>query len=248
MVALAVLQPRDALPVSLPLISAIVTCYNREHYLGEAIDSILAQDLADIEIVLVDDGSTDGSAAIARAYGSRLRYLYQDNRGASAAKNAGVAAARGSYLAFLDSDDRWTADKLRTQVAYLREASDTDLLYAHGRQFLSPELSERDRERLHCPPEPMPAPISGTLMLTPQTFRRVGPFRTDLVVGIDVEWHLRGRALGLSIHTLPEVLLHRRIHAGNSALTERSRRAQHIGILKDHLDRVRRSAPTEAAR
>ncbi|HEY0201170.1 MAG TPA: glycosyltransferase family A protein [Burkholderiaceae bacterium] len=202
--------------MSSPLVSVIITCFNRENYLGEAIDSVLAQTFEDYEIVLIDDGSTDGSARIAATYaaacGTRLRYIHQGNQGASSAKNAGVRAARGCYLAFLDSDDAWTVDKLAIQIGYMRQHRSVDLLHAHARQFVSPELSETERARFTCSDVPQPAPTSGTLLVEKTVFDRVGDYRTDLVVGIDVEWHLRAKSLGLVVATLPDVLLNRRLH------------------------------------
>lgn len=226
-----------------PLVSAIVTCYNRQAYLAEALDSILAQTFDAYEIVLVDDGSTDDSARIAARYverhGDRIRYHHQENRGASVAKNIGVELAAGAYLAFLDSDDRWTPDKLAVQMRHVDRHPDIPIRYAHGRQFLSPELTPEAQARLHCPTAAMPAPTSGTLLLARDTFIRVGPFRTDLKVGIDIEWNLRARATDLGMITLPEVLLDRRIHNGNSGFTHRNEHKQHAAIVKEHLDRMR---------
>ena len=227
----------------LPLVSAIVTCYNRQAYLGEALDSILAQRFTDYEIVLVDDGSTDDSARIAAEYaerhGERVRYHRQDNRGAAAAKNTGVQLAAGRYLSFLDSDDIWAPEKLEVQLRDADHRPGIRIRYAHGRQFLSPELGPDQRARLHCPEQPMPAPTTGTLLIERADFLRIGLFRSDLRVGIDVEWNLRARASGLASVTLAEVLLLRRIHPGNSGFTERDARKQHSAILKEHLDRVR---------
>jgi glycosyltransferase involved in cell wall biosynthesis len=232
-----------------PLVSVIVTCFNREAYLAEALDSLLRQRFTDCEIVLVDDGSTDGSARIAGEYaarlGGRLRCHHQANQGAAAAKNTGVELAAGRWIAFLDSDDLWTPDKLEAQLRDADRRPDIRLRYAHARQFLSPELGPAERARLHCPTEPMPAPTSGTLLIERADFLRIGPFRTDLRVGIEVEWGLRARASGLTSTTLPEVLLLRRIHPGNSGLTERDTRQQHTAILKAHLDRMRARRPQD---
>ena len=230
-----------------PLVSVIVTCFNRQAYLAEALDSILAQRFTDHEIVLVDDGSTDDSARIAAEYterhGERLRYHHQANQGAAAAKNTGIDLAAGRYLAFLDSDDIWTPDKQETQLRDAASRPDIRIRYAHGRQFLSPELGPEQRARLHCPQQPMPAPITGTLLIERADFQRIGPFRSDLRVGIDIEWNLRARASGLAMATLAQVLLLRRIHPGNSGFTERATRQQHAAILKEHLDRMRARGP-----
>ncbi len=96
-------------------ISVIIPCYNHGRYLGEALDSVLAQTYADWETIVVDDGSTDTTAAVAAGYADdRIRYVYQENQGLSAARNTGIEQARGSYLAFLDADDRWEPAFLQT--------------------------------------------------------------------------------------------------------------------------------------
>ena len=111
---------------STPRVSVITIFYNAETYLAEAIESVLAQDYRDFEFLLVDDGSTDRSTAIARDYvdrhPDRLRYLEHPghaNRGMSATRNLGLSEARGEYVAFIDADDRWRPSKLRAQVALL---------------------------------------------------------------------------------------------------------------------------------
>ena len=99
-----------------PRVSVIMPVYNGQAYLAAAIDSVLGQTLRDHELVVVDDGSTDGSAAILAGYGDRIRVLRQANAGVSAARNAGIAAARGDFIAFLDSDDWWEPDFLQSMV------------------------------------------------------------------------------------------------------------------------------------
>jgi len=97
-------------------VSVVIPTYNRAGFVTRAIDSALAQTYRDFEIVVVDDGSTDDTERILRAYGDRIRYLRQENAGVSRARNAGIAAARGEWIAFLDSDDEWLSEKLAVQV------------------------------------------------------------------------------------------------------------------------------------
>jgi glycosyltransferase involved in cell wall biosynthesis len=99
-------------------VSVVIPTYNRQAMLGEAIDSVLAQTYAHVELIVVDDGSTDGTRALLSSYGDRLGVLRQPRRGVSAARNRGVAAARGALVAFLDSDDLWLPAKLEVQAAF----------------------------------------------------------------------------------------------------------------------------------
>lgn len=100
----------------LPLISVIIPVYNGERFLAEAIESVLQQNDTPLEIIVVDDGSTDGTVQIAARFGKQVHYLYQLNQGPAAARNRGLAIARGEWIAFLDSDDRWASGRLHRQL------------------------------------------------------------------------------------------------------------------------------------
>ena len=108
-----------------PLISAIIPTYNRADLVGDAIDSILAQTYPNVEIIVVDDGSTDNTQERLARYGDRIRMIYQENAGPSAARNKGIAAANGEFISFLDSDDLWLPTKLERQVKLLHEAGES---------------------------------------------------------------------------------------------------------------------------
>jgi glycosyltransferase involved in cell wall biosynthesis len=97
-------------------VSVILPTFNGEKYIRQAIDSALAQSLPPYEIIVVDDGSTDGTENIVRGYGSKIRYIYQENKGVSGAYNAGIAVASGNYVAFLEHDDVWAPEKNACQV------------------------------------------------------------------------------------------------------------------------------------
>jgi glycosyltransferase involved in cell wall biosynthesis len=103
-----------------PHVSVIIPTYNRGWILHEALESVLAQDYTDFELIVVDDGSTDRTPAVLQRYGRHLRLLNQKNRGVSAARNRGITAARGNLITFLDSDDLWLPGKLKTQVDFFQ--------------------------------------------------------------------------------------------------------------------------------
>lgn len=118
-----------------PRISVIVPTYNRCGVISDAIDSILAQTYKVFEIIIVDDGSTDGTRRILERYGDNIKYIYQDNEGVSAARNRGIKAASGEWLAFLDSDDIWKASKIEAQINVLRASSASVCLGGHEDDF-----------------------------------------------------------------------------------------------------------------
>ena len=107
-----------------PLVSVVTPAYNVAWCIGRAIDSVLAQKYAHRELIVVNDGSTDGTGALLRSYGSAISVIDQPNRGMSAARNAGIRRARGTYVAFLDADDRWLPDKLSRQVDLLQSRAE----------------------------------------------------------------------------------------------------------------------------
>src|SRR4051812_30232823 len=102
-------------PRSAPQVSVIIPAHNSADFIGTAVESVLAQTFADYEIVVVDDGSTDGTREVLERFEGRIVYLHQQNRGVSAARNAGIRRSRGELVCFLDADDIWRPEKLARQ-------------------------------------------------------------------------------------------------------------------------------------
>lgn len=113
-----------------PRVSVVIPTYNYARFVGNAVDSILAQTFTDYEIIVVDDGSTDETARVLAGYGDKVRYVHQNNAGQSAARNHGIGLAHGEYLAFLDADDTWLPQKLDKQVRFLDEHGEYDMVFA----------------------------------------------------------------------------------------------------------------------
>jgi glycosyltransferase involved in cell wall biosynthesis len=105
------------------LISVVMPCYNTESYIAEAIGSIFMQGIESVQVIVIDDGSTDKSAEIARSFGDRVACRSQPNRGIAMARNAGITLARGKYLTFLDADDIWPSGSLRVRLAHLQQSN-----------------------------------------------------------------------------------------------------------------------------
>jgi glycosyl transferase family 2 len=230
-----------------PLVTCIVPVFNGERYLGEALDSILGQTHRAIEIIVVDDGSSDGSAALVARYGDRVRYLYQDNAGPAAAMNRGVQERNGEYVGFLAADDLWVPDKLARQLERFRARPELDLSVAHILNFWIPELAEEARRfaqnRLA---RPIPGYSAITLLARSRVFEQVGLFRPELQHGNDLDWFLRAGEAGAVLELMPDVLALRRLHHSNRSrhLADNSRDT-FLGIIKGSLDRRRARPPAE---
>jgi glycosyltransferase involved in cell wall biosynthesis len=121
-----------------PLVSIIIPAYNAEKYIKRSIDSALQQTYKNIEIIVVDDGSTDDTAEIVKSYSeSRILYRYQRNQGASAARNNGIAISRGVYITFLDTDDSYLPEKVEKSVNFFNQNPDYSIVYCNVLHFFS---------------------------------------------------------------------------------------------------------------
>ena len=225
-----------------PLISVMIGAYNAAPYLGEAIESVLAQDYEPIELIVVDDGSTDGTADVARSF-AQVQVIQQENGGNGAARNRAVENASGELYAFLDADDRFTPGKLTLQKAALDADPGLDIVFGHVREFLSPELDEETRAGLRPPaPDPMPWTAPNLMLVRHESFERVGPFTTAVRVGVTVDWFARAAEAGLRYSILPDVVLERRLHTQNNGLRESASRSQYLEVIRQAMERRRAAA------
>ncbi|MCW5881061.1 MAG: glycosyltransferase family 2 protein [Anaerolineae bacterium] len=222
-----------------PLVSVVLPVYNGAAYLAEALASVQAQTYRPIEMIVVDDGSTDASGDVARQATSQARLLYQANQGAGAARNRGVAEASGDLLAFLDQDDVWVSEKLAWQVSALDADPTLDIVFGHVQQFFSPDLDTASRARLHCPDHPQPGLLPSALLIRRAAFERVGAFERGWRVAEWAEWYVRAVDLGMRAVMLPQVVARRRLHAANTGLAARNAAPEYARLLKARLDRRR---------
>jgi glycosyltransferase involved in cell wall biosynthesis len=223
-------------------VSVIIPVYNGDRYLAEAIESVLAQEYRPLEILVVDDGSTDESPRIARRFGSPVRCLAKPHSGLAATRNFGVAAAQGELLAFLDSDDVWLAGKLTRQVQELLTEPALDGVFGRMEQFVSPELAPAIRERLQPKVVTLASPIPSSLLIRMAAYHRVGEQDSQWRVGEFMEWLLKAQAQGIRLRMLDDLVLRRRIHASNMGIQERGRRRDYAEILLASLKRRRQQS------
>ena len=221
------------------LVSVIVAVYNGEQYLAEAITSILSQTYHPLEVIVIDDGSTDGSAAIARSF-SEVRYYFQPNAGPGAARNHGVERGNGQFFAFLDADDLWAPEKLTRQMAAFAANPDLDMVFGYVQQFYSPELSAEERARISHGGEQLPGYVVGSMLIKRDALFRAGAFATHWRLGEFIDWYVKAREQGLQSLLLPDVVLRRRVHTRNMGIREQSSRADYVRVIKASLDRRRK--------
>jgi glycosyltransferase involved in cell wall biosynthesis len=227
-----------------PLISGIVPVFNCERYLGEALESMFAQTYQPIEIIVVDDGSTDGTAGVVASFGDKVCYWRQENAGPATARNGGLSLAQGEFVAFLDADDLWHPEKLTRQMARFEARPELDLCITHIQNFWIPELAdEAERYRGHPLSQPMPGYVAQAILARRSVFETVGGFNTELKHAEKTDWFLRAMELGIVLELLPDVLVYRRLHETNTTRSRKlasASREEYLQLVKASLDRKRR--------
>lgn len=196
-----------------PLVSVIIPVYNGERYLAQTIESVLAQTYRPVEIVVVDDGSTDGTAVIAQSY-QDIRYIHQENQGHGRARHVGVRASRGEFLAFLDADDVWAPEKLHVQVEYLQRHPHVGYVICNMRNVPEPGQPRPAWLTEELLGE-IPAYIPSALVVRRTVVEQIGDFDARYRRANDVDWHLRARDAGIVMANVDRLLLYRRVHSSN---------------------------------
>jgi glycosyltransferase involved in cell wall biosynthesis len=219
-----------------PLVTVITAVYNGEQFLGEALQSLFAQDYKPFEAIVVDDGSTDATPEVVQTF-SEVRYVRQANSGQAAARNRALGLARGEYTAFLDADDLWPPRKLSLQVGYLQ--ANPGVACVLGRQEIMLEGIE--------PPEWMTrdsvfgdlvgVPLLGAMIRT-DVLRDLGGFDTSYRNAEDRDLFVRLREQGRSIAVIPDIVLYRRFHGANLTGSHRGKHPL-LRSLKAKVDRSR---------
>jgi glycosyltransferase involved in cell wall biosynthesis len=209
-------------------VSVVVPVRDGARYLGDALRSVAAQSFAAYELIVVDDGSSDDSGAIAERLGARVER--QPPGGQADARNRGVELSSGELVAFLDADDLWPPGALESRVSAMRAEPAADLVFGQVRQF-GPVAGDAWGA-------PRPGLLFGTMLVRRSALDGVGPFASEWRVGELMEWLFRARDAGVRELMIGEVVLHRRLHATNTGHDHDSR-VDHVRIVRRALDRRR---------
>jgi len=204
------------MPPIRPLISVIIPVLNGERFLAAAIKSVLAQSYRPIEIIVVDDGSTDGTKKIAEKFTDRVRYIYQDNKGPSVARDTGIEISKGDILAFIDADDLWPADKLAIQLRLLNENQQAKIITGHLQYALPERLGEYSFAFKRLSSSYLGFHL-GASLIRQSAFDTIGLLEPTMEHYEDVDWFLRARDAGLPIVTHKEVVLYYILHGDNAS-------------------------------
>ncbi len=182
-------------------VSVVIPAYNSERYVADAIKSVLAQTYRPTEVLVVDDGSSDGTSAVVQAFGGIVRYLHQSNRGEPAARNLGLRHAQGEYVAFLDADDLWLPEKLELQMRYFADHPNCAVVYTDMSTFDDSgivDASVKVRFNITFPEGNIFVPLfretlfgSGSVVFRKSCVDKVGYFDEQFLIGCDYEMWLR---------------------------------------------------------
>lgn len=226
-----------------PVVSCIVPAFNCARFLGEALDSIYAQTYRPIEVIVVDDGSTDDSADVAARYGQRLTLVRQENGGPGAARNTGFRLAKGEFIACLDADDHWHPRRIEAGIEALRREPEIDGCFVRGVNFWDDDSRAQWALVAGRPvTQPKRWYAFGPLLFRRRVINAIGLIEPNLGMAEDIDWISRAEAAGHQFTDIDDVLYFRRVHQNNMtrAMTD-AQRADTVDVVQAHLARIRKA-------
>lgn len=212
-------------------VAVIIGVRDGERYLADALDSVLAQTRPPEEVVVVDDGSQDGTVRIADGYAPAVRCIRRPPEGPAAAVNVGAEATTGELIGFLDADDVWNPAKLELQCEALDRDRSLDMVFGAVEQFVSPELGPTSRAGLRAPGPAVAGKVKGAMLVRRTSFELVGAFDPQRTIAEFVDWYARAMEHGLREEVLSAVVMRRRLHDRNLGRTKRQNRTEYARVL-----------------
>jgi glycosyltransferase involved in cell wall biosynthesis len=222
-----------------PLVSCVIPVFNGERYLAAAIGSALAQTHRAVEIIVVDDGSTDATRSVAETFGASITYVHQNNAGPSSARNRGIQRASGDFVAFLDADDLWRPDKIEIQLGRFDGQSALAISSGYMCNFVSPDA------QIELAGGGVPEPNLGSSFMAPRSlFAEIGMLDPALRHRDLHEFVLRASDAGRVVEALLDVLVDRRIHDANMSHNRNAEgELELLAIARARIARRRQSRP-----
>lgn len=233
---------RDDITTGWPLVSVIIPVYNGEKYIREAIENLIAQDYPALEILIINDGSTDDTDGVVKKaqeeLGVDIRYFYYGNDGPAFARNRGIRDASGDFIAFLDADDLYPPDNIKYLVSYLMNNPEIEIVRGYAQMM---ELDKKSGKFIEYgnPEESYPAYI-GAALYRKEVFRKVGLFDATMRFAEDSDWYMRAVELEINMKWLDKVTLKVRRHGENMTEGKDLVELNTLVVFKKALDRMRR--------
>ncbi len=201
-----------------PKISVILPVFNGERFLEEAIASMMHQGIHNIEMIAVDDGSTDGTAGILQKYAKKIRIISQPNQGPASARNLGIKASVGELIAFLDADDLFEKSKLTDLLHRLEQDPHAGIAMGYIRRFQSPGIAVAKHLQVPDTEQPKLSLHLGSALIRRQVFDQIGLLEENMHFSEDIDWFLRAIENGIRFSILPKPVYCYRIHNENMTL------------------------------
>ncbi len=217
-----------------PLISVMMPTYNNGKYIKQAIDSIYAQNYNNIEIIVIDDGSTDNTKEILQQY-KNIKYFYMEHKGISFARNKALECAKGEYIAFCDSDDYWLPNKLKTQIEYFEEHPECEIVFTKYKNIIEEDQLKKNKRVVHeINIEDSYKQYLPSSLMKKSLFERYGIFDENFSGIEDAEFVFRIFMKKINVdYFIDEVFYIRRIHGNNITLIQnRSVKSIFASILR----------------
>ena len=215
--------------ITAEMITVIIPAYNAEKYLEESITSVNKQLEGTCNIIVVDDGSTDNTKAVAEKLGCKV--LAGEHKGASHARNQALHAFDTPFLLFLDADDVLTEDALKSLLGEFNADEELQAVFGMAEDFISPELSTEQAAGLKPRMEPYGGILPGCALLKKTVYDQIGDFNEKLSPGEVVDWILRLRTSGLKTKQISKVTLKRRLHMNNSGRVQKQDEAKNYAAI-----------------
>lgn len=225
-----------------PLISVIIPVFNAEKYLPDSLESIKEQNYEPLEIIVIDDGSTDNTANIVNNCSEKVKYIYQENSGPATARNTGIKISQGDYISFLDADDLWLTNTLKIQLDFLHKFPESKIVLGKT-QFFQYNSNKLFWENIGKPRFFLNL---GSAIYHKSVFTEVGLLDEKLTYSEDIDWFNRAREKQINIVKHQEIVLYYRQHENNMTKNKNTQELALLKVLKSSLSRRRQSEKTDS--